>query len=32
MIAKIIYKKKVKLTTIVEGDPKALFSLATTLR
>ena len=24
--------KKVKLATVVDGDPKALFSIATTLR
>ena len=28
----LIVKKKVKLTTVVEGDPKAPFSIATTLK
>ena len=27
-----LYNKKVKLTTVVEGDPKAPFSIATTLK
>ena len=28
----LIYKVKVKLVTLVEGDPKAPFSIATTLK
>ena len=31
-LIKKIFNKYVKLATLVEGDPKALFSIATTLR